>query len=144
MDVIKCARIPPVLAVPEMSVREAVALMAKFNVGAVVVVNSNRNPVGIFTERDNLLRVTHMQRDPNLTLLSGVMTSPVDTVSASTQVEDALWRMIRKRYRHLPIVDTTRRVIGIVSVRYLLMRRLSEQEASLEIMDAYAHAGGPG
>jgi CBS domain-containing protein len=52
--------------------------------------------------------------------------------------------MVRNRYRHLPVVDSTNRILGIVSVRYLLMRRLSEQEANLEVMDAYVQAGGPG
>src|SRR4051812_19358067 len=127
MELHKVARIPPVLAVPEMSVAEAVNLMAKFNVGAVVVINTNKNVLGIFTERDNLLRVTHKNRDPNMTLLSGVMTSPVDVATATSTVEEALWRMVRNRYRHLPVVDSTNRILGIVSVRYLLMRRLSEQ-----------------
>jgi len=86
MEILKCARIPPVLAHPDMSVAEAVGMMAKDGVGAVVVINSNKNVRGIFTERDNLLRVTHMNRDPNMTLLSAVMTSPVDTVSCDTSV----------------------------------------------------------
>jgi CBS domain-containing protein len=72
------------------------------------------------------------------------MTSPIDCVPPDTTVEEALAQMIRKRYRHLPITDTTGCVVGIVSLRYLMMRIISRKEANLQALSAYVTAGGPG
>jgi len=144
MELLKVARVPPIFATPGMTVSEAVALMVKHGVGAVVVTTPDKRPLGMFTERDNLVRVTFKRMSPDRTRLAEVMTAPVDTVPPETSVEDALETMIRRHYRHLPIVDSTERVIGIVSVRYLLMRRLSEKQSTLDVLEAYAGAGGPG
>ena len=144
MEVIKGARIPPVVATPAMSVAHAVDLMVKENVGAVVVVDPLNHVLGIFTERDNLIRITHKGIDPRTTPLSHVMTAPVETIPAHHSVEEALERMIRHHFRHLPVVDTMGKLIAIVSVRYLLMRRISEKQHSLDVLEAYVTAGGPG
>ena len=144
MNLLKVARIPAALASLDMTVRQAVALMVEKNVGSVVVSDAKEEVLGIFTERDNLTRVTHAGLDPETTRVSDVMTSPVDTVPPDTTVEEALAQMTASRYRHLPIVNGNGRILGIVSIRYLLMRRLSEKQASLEVLEAYVTAGGPG
>jgi CBS domain-containing protein len=144
MELIKVARTPPVIASPEFSVARAVGLMVDQNVGAVVIVDGNRHALGIFTERDNLIRVTHARKDPEATKLSEVMTAPVQTALPEMTCDEALTRMIQNRFRHLPVVDGTGCVIGIASVRYLLMRRLSEKQATLDTLAAYVEAGGPG
>ena len=69
MELLKIARRPAVLASPEKTVSEAAALMAQEGVGAIVVVNPEKQVLGIFTERDNLVRVTNQGRDPKKTLL---------------------------------------------------------------------------
>ena len=144
MEIIKVARIPPTLAKPDMTVHQAVQLMAEKQVGAVVVTNPGGQVIGIFTERDYLLRIGLVCRDAQKTLLSEVMTTAVETEAPNTSVEDALARMIRGHFRHLPIVDNDRLPLGIVSIRYLLMRRIGEKQASLEVLAALAGAGGPG
>jgi CBS domain-containing protein len=144
VDAIKVARIPPVLVRPDITVHRAVKLMAEAQVGAVIVTSPVGKVVGIFTERDHLLRVGLSCRDLQKTLLREVMTTSVQTESPDASVEEALARMIRGHFRHLPIVDTAQLPVGIVSMRRLLMRRLGETQASLEVLDALAGAGGPG
>ena len=144
MEVIRTARVPAVTIEPTATVHEAVTLMAAKQVGAVVVVNSQKQVIGIFTERDNLLRVSVRRRDLERTRICEVMTSPVETIPPETNVQTALERMIRRHFRHLPIVDIDNHPIGIVSIRYLLMRRMSEQRHSMDILAAYVEAGGPG
>ena len=125
MDLLNLAR-KPIFGYPNMLASEAIARMVANNVGAIVVNDRARHIVGIFTERDVMCRITFKRLAPEETPLSSVMTRPVQTVPPETNVEDALERMIRGRFRHLPIVDTLDRVIAIVSLRYLLMRRLGE------------------
>jgi len=144
MEVIRTARVPAVTIEPTATVHDAVTLMAAKQVGAVVVVNSQKQVIGIFTERDNLLRVSVRRRDLERTRICEVMTSPVETIPPETNVQTALERMIRRHFRHLPIVDIDNHPIGIVSIRYLLMRRMSEQRHSMDILAAYVEAGGPG
>ncbi|HYG73840.1 MAG TPA: CBS domain-containing protein [Planctomycetota bacterium] len=134
----------PAIAGPEMTVLQGAELMAEHETGALVITDAQRRILGIFTERDNLFRVTARGRDPQQTLLHEVMTSPVDSASPEMSINEALSRMIGGGHRHLPVVDGEKRVVGIVSVRHLLTRRIREQQSNIEVLAAYAEAGGPG
>jgi CBS domain-containing protein len=94
MEIIKFARTPPILAAPDSSVFAAISLMAENNVGAVVIVSFDRRVLGIFTERDALLKVAARRRDIDRTQLSEVMTSPVQTAVTTSNVDEALRRML--------------------------------------------------
>ena len=144
MELLKIARVPPILVSPTMTVMESVLLMAKEQVGAVVVADPEKRVLGIFTERDNLLRVSLQQKDLERTTLTEVMTAPVRTANPEMDVKAALALMVRCHFRHPPIVDSSQHALGIVSVRYLLMRLLSEEKANVETLAAYVGAGGPG
>jgi len=141
----QAARSPAIVASPETSVLQAIRLMAENDVGAVVVTNAENAVAGIFTERDNMLRVTLKGLDPKSTPLSQVMTHPVKTALPGLDANEALERMLRSKHRHLPVVDSDGKLTGVVSVRHLLMRRLDEQSGDdIETLAAYATAGGPG
>jgi CBS domain-containing protein len=144
MTLLKIARRPPVTARPENTVNEAVALMVKEDVGAVIVTNDENQLLGIFTERDNLWRVTNAGVDPKATRVSEVMSVRVQTAPPEIDVDRGLAMMIRNHLRHLPIVDSSNHVLAIASLRYLLMRRIGEKESAIETLSAYVHAGGPG
>lgn len=109
---------------PEAPVREAVALMAKRRFGAVPVVEDGRL-VGIFTERDAVVRVMAAGKDPAATRVDEVMTRDPDTVKSSDAVLHALELMNQHGYRHLPVVDGGR-LVGVVSIRDLY-RSVKEQ-----------------
>ena len=138
------ARNPAVVASADSTVLQAIRLMAANEVGAVVVTDPFGKVQGIFTERDNLLRMSLQGRDPKTTLLRDVMTVAVKTAPPDLHAKDALERMIRGKHRHLPVVDRAGRITGVVSVRQLLMTRLDEQHDDIETLSAYATAGGPG
>jgi CBS-domain-containing membrane protein len=72
------------------------------------------------------------------------MTAPVTAVTADTPLDEALSTMIRNHFGYLPVVDVEHRIIGILSRRDLLMRRIGEKEAALQTLEAFASAGGPG
>ena len=139
-----CATKPPIVASPHTTVLQALILMATRKVGAVVVVDRDRKVLGIFTERDNMLRVSLERKDMEQTTLGEVMSTSVDCAPPDLESGEALSRMLLGRYRHLPVVDEHKRILGIVSLRRLLELRVSEQETSLEYLHAYMCAGGPG
>lgn len=138
------AQVPPIVASPDTTVLQAVRIMAENEVGAVIVTDPSGKVVGIFTERDNMLRVTLKGLDPKDTQLKTVMTGNVKTASPDATAEGALEQMVRSKHRHLPVIDKQGKVMGVVSIRRLLMKRLDEQKNDIETLEAYVTAGGPG
>ena len=111
-------------AAPDITISQAAKLMAKKNVGAIMVVESERL-IGIFTERDALVRVIAQGRDVQATTLAEVMTKQPQTVDPDKSFGSALMMMFENGYRHVPVVEQGR-VIGIVSSRYALDPDLEE------------------
>jgi CBS domain-containing protein len=111
-------------ATPQTTVLDAAKLMAKKNVGAVMVIENDRL-VGIFTERDALVRVIAKGRDVQSTLLSEVMTREPQTVDPNKTFGYALLMMHENGFRHVPVVENDK-LIGIVSSRNALDPDLEE------------------
>ena len=111
-------------AAPETTVSQAAKLMAKKNVGAIMVVE-DEHLVGIFTERDALVRVIAQGRDTQTTRLAEVMTANPQTVDPGKSFGAALLMMYENGFRHVPVVEEGK-VIGIVSSRNALDPDLEE------------------
>ena len=91
-----------------------------------------------------MLRVVRTKRDAETTKMSEVMTTEVITVPAETPWTEALAMMIEHHFRHLPITDHHGRVLGMLSIRNLLQRRVEDLSHELESVDAYLTADGIG
>jgi len=112
------------VATPDTSVSKAAQLMAKKNVGAVMVVEDKRL-VGIFTERDAVFRVMAQGRDAQTTKLAEVMTTAPRTVGPNESFGHALLMMHENGFRHVPVIEDGE-PIGIVSARNALDPDLEE------------------
>lgn len=108
----------------DIKVREAVQLMAKRRIGAVMVVEDDKL-LGIFTERDAMVRIVAESRDPDKTTIGEVMTPNPETIKASDSVVLALDMMSKRGFRHLPVMEGGQ-LYGIVSIRDLY-RNVKEQ-----------------
>jgi CBS domain-containing protein len=132
---------------PDTLVLDAVALMAKGRVGAIVVTSPEdigRRVVGVFTERDLMRRVVNERRDPATTRIADVMSSPVWTVLDETSVAEAASLMYQHHIRHLVIVDEHGTLQGIVAQRYLLYDLMGDLERKVSGLHSYIMADGPG
>src|ERR1700704_4029663 len=98
MGLLRIARTPLVTVKPDTTVMEAVRTMAQESIGALAVTEGNRL-VGMFSERDLMLRVVSEKRDPEQTYIREVMTSPVETISRDSAADDALKVMLEKHIR---------------------------------------------
>ncbi len=110
------------------SVRGALALLARHEIGALVVSGDGQRIDGILSERD-IARGLHergagLLGDP----VSRVMTADVHTCAPSVGVQDLARMMTDRRIRHVPIVDGDR-LVGIVSIGDVVKARLDELEA---------------
>ncbi len=105
-------------------VREAVQMMAKRRIGAIMIVEDDKL-LGIFTERDAMVRIVAENRDPDTTMIGEVMTPNPQTIKASDSVVLALDLMSQRGFRHLPVMEGGK-LYGIVSIRDLY-RNVKEQ-----------------
>lgn len=143
MSLLKIAHVPAATVEPGTTVLEAIEVMAEHGVGAVAVVENDRL-VGIFTERDVMLRLVLRHRHPRNTPVSQVMTSPVETIGEKSREEDALVQMVERHVRHLPIVNAKGELTGMLSIRNLLEHRVDELARELHSLDQYLSNDGPG
>jgi CBS domain-containing protein len=86
------------------------------NRGAVLVVR-NGALVGIFTERDVLMKVAGQPIDLERTVVSQLMTIDPVTLPVEASVAFALNKMVIEGFRHLPLVDEANRPVAVVSMR---------------------------
>lgn len=112
------------IAPPETTVSKAAKLMAKKNVGAVMVVDAEQL-VGIFTERDAVFRVMARGLDATATPLADVMTTAPKTVDPDKTFGFALLMMHENGFRHVPVIEEGK-PIGIVSARNALDPEMEE------------------
>jgi signal-transduction protein with cAMP-binding, CBS, and nucleotidyltransferase domain len=94
--------------------------MKRESVGTLVVVDAERKPVGIVTDRDLALRVVAEGLDPRATTVGEVMTEHPRWVREDTPIEDATARMRDLGVRRVPVVDARGRLVGILSVNDVL------------------------
>ena len=112
------------MASPDTTVSKASEMMAKKNVGAVMVVENERL-VGIFTERDAVFRVIARGRDACSTRLAEVMTADPKTLDPHKSFGYALLMMHENGFRHVPVIEDGK-PIGIVSSRNAMDPDLEE------------------
>jgi len=120
------------------TVLETVRAMVERNIGAVPVVHSGQL-VGIFSERDLMRRVVAEGRDPRATCLAEVMTDDPLAVGTGEDLETCMTLMRRHGFRHLPVCQEGQ-LIGMVSLRDILLHDLSEKDDEMRMMRAYIHS----
>lgn len=98
------------------SVAAAASRMNTRDVGTLIVLNEDRKPIGIVTDRDLTLRVMGQHLDPETTLVGDVLTPDPHTVSERTPIEDTLSSMRAHGVRRLPVVDADEHLVGVVSL----------------------------
>ncbi|HQW25902.1 MAG: CBS domain-containing protein [Saprospiraceae bacterium] len=120
---------------PDAMVIDALELMTKENVGAVMVVE-NEKLVGIFSERDYARKGIIMGRKAKSTPLTEVMTSNVFTVTPDMNMEDCMQLFSDKRIRHLPVVHDSD-LLGMLSIGDIVTAIIVEQKEHIQFLEKY-------
>jgi len=128
---------------PEQSVGEAVQLLASHNIGALVVVDQALTPVGILSERD-IVRAAARSEQAFGQRVSEIMTRNLITGLPHDDLLSVANTMTDRRIRHLPVVEENGSLFGLVSIRNLLHQHVEELTDSLNSLEAYFKADGPG
>lgn len=99
---------------PEQSVKEAVALLAKHNIGVLVVLNAAGTLAGIISERD-IVRHLHTTSDLLSQPVASVMTTQVITCLPQDDLMSVAHVMTERRFRHLPVLEDGT-LLGMISI----------------------------
>lgn len=125
---------------PSTFVSDAARRMSQHNIGSILVMESGRRLVGIFTERDLLQRVVVKLRDPKTTRIGDVMTQDVVVVAADTPRAEVLQMMEKFHIRHVPVSDG-KQILGVISLRDVLRFENAEKEFEIEqLRDYFLHS----
>jgi CBS domain-containing protein len=98
------------------SVHTAAQRMHARNVGTLVVVDKDRRPLGIVTDRDLMVRTLVECCDPVKARVWEVMSQLPQTVNEETTTDEALGIMRSGPYRRLPVVNREGHLVGLVSL----------------------------
>jgi CBS domain-containing protein len=113
---------------PEASIGDAVDLLRRKGIGALVVSSDGAAVAGILSERD----IVHALAERGARLLelqvSALMTRHVFTCKPGDSIAELMAEMTERRIRHLPVVENGR-LAGIVSIGDVVKNRLDEIEA---------------
>jgi CBS domain-containing protein len=118
-----------VTARPEESVTAAAKHMRHYNVGTLVVVKE-KQPVGIITDRDLVVRVLAAELAPQSLVVESVMSSNLVCVPEQTPIEDAMNLMRGYKIRRLVVVNEARELVGIFALDDML-ELLGEEQAAI-------------
>ena len=111
----------------DQSVMQALILMSEKNIGAIIIVDSNDFPIGIFSERDYARKVILKGKSSKDTLLDEVMTKELITVTKDYKIDQCMEIMTEKKIRHLPVLEN-KKIIGIISIGDVLKIMIKEQK----------------
>ena len=120
---------------PEISVLEAIKVLAAENIGAAVVMSGDRL-AGILSERDYTRKVILKGRSSDSTRVEEIMTANVVCVNPRTKTRECMALMTEKAIRHLPVLDEGR-VIGMVSIRDIVSDIIADQDFTIEQLEHY-------
>jgi CBS domain-containing protein len=121
---------------PDAKVLDALELMAKKGIGALVVVDKDEDVVGIISERDYARKIILMGRQSQDTPVKDIMTKEVYGVHYETTAEACMALMTDKHFRHLPVCKDGK-LAGIISIGDVVKAVMTEQKVTIENLENY-------
>lgn len=108
---------PPITVEAAASLEKAIRRMNAHHIGCLLVTDAGDRLVGIFTEKDVLMRVAGLVDNLAAAQVGDYMTANPIALTADLPIARALHEMALYGFRHLPLVDGDGRPEGIISFR---------------------------
>ena len=121
---------------------EAVGLLARKRIGAVIARGTTGKLAGILSERD-VVRALSESTDTALARpVSAYMTAQVATCTEDDSVEDLMEMMTHGRFRHVPVLDGRGELCGLISIGDVVKTRIAETVHEAQSLREYISATG--
>lgn len=122
---------------PDAGVRELIAKLAEFNIGALIVSSDGESLDGIVSERDV---VRHLHTDGTVinNVVSEIMTEVVETCAPEDDLDAVMHTMTERRFRHIPVVHGDA-LVGIISIGDVVKHKIGQLEFERDQLDGYIH-----
>ena len=126
---------------PTLPIDGVATILAEHRIGAVLVIDSAGQLLGIVSERD-IVRCLAANGARTLEMTAGqLMTRALQIAHPDTTVAEAMARMTVGRFRHLPVVDHDS-LVGLISIGDVVKARIMEQEDEVDSLKAYVTGSG--
>ena len=122
----------------ELTVIDALRLMADKNIGSVAVVQNDKF-IGLMTERDYSRKVILKGRSSSETTVGEIMTSEYPSVMQNDTVEHCMELMSRENIRYLPVIEQDN-LAGIISINDVVTETILTQKETIEHLQNYIHS----
>jgi CBS domain-containing protein len=121
---------------PTATLADAMDILAKRRIGALVITGADRRIVGIISERDIVRAIADHGTGILQSPVSELMTRKVVTCGQNETIAEIMGRMTAGKFRHVPVVEQGR-LIGIVSIGDIVKARLEELEQEHDALRDY-------
>ncbi|MGE5308400.1 MAG: CBS domain-containing protein [Deltaproteobacteria bacterium] len=125
---------------PDSSLKDAASKMHRLDVGFLVVYN-DKQPVGVLTDRDIVIRATARGLNPSQTRVSEVMSRDVSVCFSDEPLEQAARMMEEQQVRRLVIVDHEGAMVGILSLGDMAVR--GARRLACDVFERICESGNP-
>ena len=121
---------------PHRTLLEAARSLGEKRIGALIVTSADGSILGILSERD-IVRALIAGAGALDDAVSKHMTADVVMCRVSTSLQEVMEQMTHGRFRHVPVLDESGHLAGMVSIGDAVKLRLSEMEAESRAMRDY-------
>jgi len=122
----------------ELTVIDALRLMADKNIGSVAIAQSDKF-IGLMTERDYSRKVILKGRSSSETTVGEIMNTEYPPVVGNDSIEHCMELMSSNNLRYLPVVEQGR-LAGIISINDVVTETILTQKETIEHLQNYIHS----
>lgn len=125
---------------PPTLLKDAIELLAKHRIGAVIVVDDDANPVGILSERDIVREIAQRGGAALDIAVSEIMTKDIIIGVLNDDLAYVMNTMTKGRFRHLPIMHE-QSLVGIISIGDVVKAQMEFYEGEARTLLQYIQGG---
>lgn len=106
-------------------------LMKEKEISSIIVLDEEKHPIGIITERDIVRRVVCDKKNASNTPVESIMSKPLVTVEYKANIDEAIAIMTKNKIRRLPIVKDGH-LYGLITttdlIKYMFQKYVTDKE----------------
>ena len=124
---------------PNITVFDALIILAEKNIGALVV-TKNEKVVGIFSERDYARKIILKGKSSIVTTVNELMTTDVLYVSQEASIDECMDLMSENHIRHLPVIEDEK-LVAVISIGDVVKHIIKHQKFQIRELEKYIKGG---